>query len=155
MSIKSAGILLYHVSNGQLRVFLVHPGGPFWSRKDRGAWSIPKGVYDDSEDPLDAAKREFREETGKAVEGMMIDLGEIKQPSRKLVRAWACEGHLDATKMVSNLFELEWPPRSGKIKQFPEVDKGEWFEIDVARQKILKGQADFIDRLLAKLDHKV
>lgn len=132
---------------------LVHPGGPYWKNKDGGAWSIPKGVYEEDENPLDAAKREFREETGYEVDGEFIDLGEIKQPSRKIVHAWAIEKDIDTSEIVSGTFSLEWPPNSGQIKEYPEVDKGQWFEFHEAKRKILRGQANFIDKLIEKLHY--
>jgi predicted NUDIX family NTP pyrophosphohydrolase len=145
----SAGILLYRRSSGALNVLLVHPGGPFWARRDEGAWSIPKGEYDrDSEDPLVAARREFSEELGSpAPEGEPIDLGEITQRSGKRVRAWALEGDLDASAIVSNTCEVQWPPRSGRMIEIPEVDRAEWFGRDAAREKINAGQVPLLDRL--------
>ena len=127
---------------------LAHPGGPFWAKRDEGAWSIPKGLLEENEDPLEGAKREFREETGHAVEGAFIDLGELKQPSRKIVHAWAIEGDLDTDAIESNTFALEWPRNSGHVSEYPEIDRAEWFEIGQARTKISKGQAGFIDRLV-------
>ncbi|MDV6343780.1 NUDIX domain-containing protein [Nitrosomonas sp. Is37] len=153
MSVHSAGIILYRFIESELQVMLVHPGGPFWAKKDDGAWSIPKGIYEKDEDPLAAAKREFREETGHEVDGMFIDLGEVKQPSRKIVHAWALKHDFDTSKIVSNLFSLEWPPHSGKIQQFPEVDRAQWFEVQEAREKILKGQRAFLERLIEQLDY--
>lgn len=153
MSVHSAGIMLYHFIESRLQVMLVHPGGPFWEKKDDGAWSIPKGICQQDEDPLVAAKREFREETGHEVDGAFIDLGEVKQPSRKIVHAWALAHDFDTSRIVSNLFSLEWPPRSGKIQQFPEIDRGQWFELPEARKKLLKGQRVFLERLMAQLDY--
>ena len=147
----SAGILLYRFIDKKLEVFLVHPGGPFWAKKDKAAWSIPKGEFDDSEDPLEAAKREFKEETGIQIKGPFLDLGQLHQPSRKIVHAWAMEGHCEPETLVSNEFEMEWPPKSGKYKKFPEVDRASWFTTDVAREKVHKGQVGFIDRLCEKL----
>ena len=141
---------MYRHSGNRVEVLLAHPGGPFWSKKDAGSWSIPKGEYADSEDPLAAAKREFREETGFAVIEPLIFLGEIKQPSGKIVCAWAFKGDCDPSKLVSNTFELEWPPKSGKMTAFPEVDRVAWFEIAEAKQRILKGQKDFITALEGK-----
>lgn len=129
----------------------MHPGGPYWRTKDLGAWSIPKGEHSEGEDPLEAARREFQEETGQAAEGTPIALGEVKQPGGKIVRAWAVEGDCDASRIRSNTFTMEWPPHSGKIAEFPEVDRGEWFPLDAARQKALKGQIGFLDRLVAKM----
>jgi predicted NUDIX family NTP pyrophosphohydrolase len=144
----SAGILLFRRRDGVLEVFLVHPGGPFWAKKDERAWSIPKGEFEPaSEDPLKCAKREFEEETGFAIEGELHELPPLKQPSGKIVYAWAVEGDLDPARLRSNVFSMEWPPRSGKTKEFPEVDKGEWFAIPDALRKILRGQAPFLAQL--------
>jgi predicted NUDIX family NTP pyrophosphohydrolase len=145
---RSAGILLFRNSSDGLQVLLVHPGGPFWAKKDAGSWSIPKGEYIEGEDPLGAARREFAEETGIAVDGAFLPLGEVKQPGGKLVAAWALEGDLDATAIRSNTFQLEWPPKSGRVREFPEVDAAAWLSIDAARSKLLKGQLDFLDRLI-------
>jgi predicted NUDIX family NTP pyrophosphohydrolase len=147
---RSAGLLLFR-NPTQLEVFLVHPGGPFWAKKDDGAWSIPKGEYSEHEDPLQAAKREFQEETGIAIDGNFLPLSDIKQPGGKIVTAWALEKDIDATRVESNTFSIEWPPKSGKTKQFPEVDRAAWFPISTARSKLLQGQLAFIDRLLLKL----
>ena len=148
----SAGILLYRGLGDALRLLLVHPGGPFWAKKDEGAWSIPKGEYDAGEDPLLVARREFEEELGRpAPDGKVTELGEIVQPSRKRVTAYAIEGDFDPSRLKSNVFELEWPPRSGRMQSFPEVDRAEWFTPDEARAKILPGQRPFIDRLLERL----
>jgi predicted NUDIX family NTP pyrophosphohydrolase len=136
---------------GIIEVLLVHPGGPFWQKKDLGAWSIPKGAYSAGEDPLSAAKREFEEETGFKAEGDFIALSDCRQRSGKIVKAWAVEGDLDTARISSNSFSLEWPPKSGKMREFPEVDRAEWFSIGVGREKILKGQADFLDQLAARL----
>jgi predicted NUDIX family NTP pyrophosphohydrolase len=152
MSKRSAGILLYRVADGAVEVLLVHPGGPFWARKDAGAWSIPKGEYADDEDPLAAALREFREETGTAVDAhAAISLGTVTQRGGKVVSAWAVEGDFEVTGLVSNLVELEWPRGSGAVRRFPEVDRAAWFPPDRAREKILAAQAEFVDRLLAAL----
>jgi len=148
MDVHSCGILLFRYIDGQLQVMLVHPGGPFWRKKDEGVWSIPKGLPEKNEVALEAAKREFREETGFDVDGEFIELGDIKQPNKKIVHVWALERDLDATKIKSNTFTLEWPPNSGNIKDFPEIDKGRWFSIDEAGKKILKGQLGFLDRLI-------
>ncbi|MBD1384540.1 NUDIX domain-containing protein [Mucilaginibacter rigui] len=144
---QSAGVLLYKLTDGLLHVFLVHPGGPFFRKKDDGAWSIPKGEFDDGEEPLAAAQREFEEEVGKPVNGNFIKLQPIKQKSGKVVHAWAVEGDIDHEQITSNQFEIEWPPKSGKMASFPEIDRAGWFTIDVARQKIIPGQVAFIDEL--------
>lgn len=152
MAAKSAGILTYRGRGAELEVLLVHPGGPLWARRDAGAWSIPKGEYEPSEDPLDAARREFAEELGVAApDGPMLELGEIKQKSGKVVRAWAVAGDLDADTITSNTFELEWPPRSGRKLQVPEVDRAEWFSLEQARERINPAQAELLDRLQAAL----
>ena len=148
---QSAGILLYRRVESELEVFLVHPGGPFWAKKDLGAWSIPKGEYAESEDPLAAALREFHEETGFAVEGDFVELGTIRQAGGKLVSAWAIEGDCDPAKLTSNPFEMQWPPRSGRIAQFPEVDRGAWFNLPEARERILASQKPILDRLAEKV----
>ena len=146
---RSAGILLHRISGGAPEVLLVHPGGPFWARRDAGAWSIPKGEYEDGDDPLAAALREFEEETGTALEaGELRDLGEVKQKGGKVVRAWAAEGDIDAGTVRSNTFTMEWPPRSGRTAEFPEVDRAGWFALDEAREKLNPAQAEFLDRLL-------
>ncbi len=146
---QAAGILLYRRHAGHLEVLLAHPGGPLWSRKDAGAWTIPKGQFTDNELPLDAAKREFEEEMGTAPAGEFQPLGTIKQPSGKIIHAWAAESDFDVSTVKSNLFELEWPPRSGRKSEFPEVDRAQWFSIEEARVKIIKGQSPFLERLLA------
>ena len=143
----SAGILLYRLRKGALEVFLVHPGGPYWRNKDVGAWSIPKGLLEEGDDELAAAKREFEEETGSRVDGEFIELTPLAQPSGKVVHAWAVEGDIDASSVRSNTFRMEWPPRSGKMQEFPEVDRGAWFTLDLAREKILNGQRGFLDQL--------
>jgi predicted NUDIX family NTP pyrophosphohydrolase len=137
---RSAGLLLYRVREGVLEVFLVHPGGPFWAKKDLGAWSIPKGEIDEGEDPLEAARREFEEETGFRPEGMFRELTPVRQRSGKIVHAWAVEGDCDATAIRSNTITIEWPPRSGRQLEIPEVDRAGWFSIPEAREKILDGQ---------------
>jgi predicted NUDIX family NTP pyrophosphohydrolase len=145
----SAGILLYRKNDGPLEVFLVHPGGPFWTNRDLGAWSIPKGEY---EDPRAAAQREFEEETGHPLpNGKLVPLSGIKQLSGKIVTAWAIEGDC-SLDISSNLFSLEWPPKSGKTEQFPEVDRAGWFEIADARAKLLPGQHGFLDRLAIAIE---
>jgi predicted NUDIX family NTP pyrophosphohydrolase len=143
----SAGILLYRRRAELLEVFLVHPGGPFWLRMDDGAWSVPKGEYREGEDPLQAARREFREETGFPAEGPVIALPEVVQPSGKRVSVWALEGDLDPDQLRSNLFELEWPPHSGQRQGFPEVDRGAWFSLTAARHKLLPAQVALLDAL--------
>jgi predicted NUDIX family NTP pyrophosphohydrolase len=134
-----------------LEMLLVHPGGPLWARKDLGSWSIPKGEYAGAEDPLVAAVREFEEEMGMPARGEFQPLGELVQPSRKIVKAWAVEGDFDPAKLKSNTFELEWPPRSGRKTTFPEIDRVEWFSPEQAREKILPGQREFIARLMQAL----
>jgi predicted NUDIX family NTP pyrophosphohydrolase len=143
----SAGLLLYRWRPGGLKVLLVHPGGPFWAGKDEGAWSIPKGEFNPPEDPLAAAYREFNEETGCPAAGGVIPLTSLKQPSGKVIQAWALEGDCDAEAIRSNTFTLEWPPRSGRLQEFPEVDRAAWFPLEVARKKIFKGQAGFLEEL--------
>jgi predicted NUDIX family NTP pyrophosphohydrolase len=152
----SAGILLYRRAgsagrrrDGQLEVLLVHPGGPFWARRDAGAWSIPKGEYGRGDDALGAARREFAEELGSpAPDAEPLDLGEVRQKSGKLVHAWAVEGDIDASTTHSNTFTLEWPLRSGRAREYPEVDRAEWFTLEAAREKINQAQAAFLDRLM-------
>jgi predicted NUDIX family NTP pyrophosphohydrolase len=144
---RSAGILLFR--RDPLEVLLVHPGGPFFAKKDAGVWSIPKGEYDASEDPLACARREFAEELGSPLPpGDAVELGEIKQRGGKVVTAFAVEGDVDATAAESNTFEMEWPPRSGRTASFPEIDRAEWFDVDTAREKLVPAQAAFVDRLL-------
>lgn len=154
MVVKSAGILLYRVSGeGGLEVLLAHPGGPFWARKDAGAWSIPKGEYEPSGDALTAARREFREEIGLDLPaGDPVPLGERRQPSGKWVTAWALRGDLDITRATSNTFEIEWPRGSGTLREFPEVDRVEWMSVELARGKLLKGQVPFLDALVELVD---
>jgi predicted NUDIX family NTP pyrophosphohydrolase len=147
MSKKSAGLLMYRETQGQIEVFLVHPGGPFWANKDEGAWSIPKGEFSEDEEPLEAAKREFREETGFVAKGEFQPLAPLKQPSGKMVYIWAVKGDVDARALKSNTFSLEWPRGSGKVAEFPEVDRAAWFTIGIARRKLLKGQIAFLDQL--------
>jgi predicted NUDIX family NTP pyrophosphohydrolase len=149
---QSAGILLHRGRGPGLEVLLVHPGGPAWSKRDLGAWSIPKGEYNDGEDPLAAARREFEEELGTAPPpGDAEDLGEIRQRSGKRVHGWALAGDLDVSTVVSNTVEFEWPPRSGRVVEIPEVDRAEWFGLEVAREKINVGQAPLLDRLVEAL----
>jgi predicted NUDIX family NTP pyrophosphohydrolase len=144
---KSAGLLMYRRRRGVLEVFLVHPGGPFWQKKDAGSWSIPKGEYMPGEDPLDVAKRELQEETSFKASGEFIPLTPRRQPSGKIISAWAFEGDCDASAIRSNTFLMEWPPRSGRQQEFPEVDRAGWFSISAAREKIIKGQSGFLDEL--------
>jgi predicted NUDIX family NTP pyrophosphohydrolase len=148
----SAGILLYRKAGSGLELLLVHPGGPLWSRKDEGAWSIPKGEYAAGEDPLSAAKREFAEELGDVPpEGPYLDLGSIAQPGHKMLAVFATEGDFDPESLRSNLFEMEWPPKSGRMQSFPEVDRAEWFALHEVRDKILTRQQPFIDQLCSHL----
>jgi predicted NUDIX family NTP pyrophosphohydrolase len=155
MSKHSAGILLFQIHDRELRVLLVHPGGPFWRNKDAGAWSIPKGEYTGDEDARSAAWREFEEETGmRPSAAAAIDLGEIRQKGGKSVIAWAVEGDFDPTDLRSNLFEMPWPPRSGRTEWFPEVDRARWCDPDTAREKIIPAQAEFLDRLAACLHQR-
>ena len=141
---RSAGVLLRRADG---HVLLVHPGGPFWARKDAGAWSIPKGEHDDGEDPEACARREFAEELGVPAPPGLVDLGTVRQKNRKEVRAFYGEGDLDATTAVSNTFTMEWPPRSGRQQEFPEIDRAQWFPVDEAREKLNPAQAEFLDRL--------
>jgi predicted NUDIX family NTP pyrophosphohydrolase len=138
---------MYRRRHGVLEIFLVHPGGPFWQKKDAGSWSIPKGEYTTDEDPLEVAKREFQEETGFKASGEFVPLTSRKQPSGKTITAWAFEGDCDASTIKSNTFSMEWPPHSGKREEFPEVDRAGWFSIPVAKEKIIKGQSSFLDEL--------
>jgi predicted NUDIX family NTP pyrophosphohydrolase len=147
----SAGVLLYRIRDGTLEVLLVHPGGPFWAGKDAGAWSIPKGELEEGDDALTTARREFEEETGMPLTGELVPLTPLKQPSGKLVHAWAAAGDMDASSITSNKFLMEWPPRSGKQQEFPEIDRGEWFTIAAAKEKILAGQRGFIEELQQRL----
>jgi len=150
---RSAGVLLFRRIGREIEVLLAHPGGPFWKNKDDGAWSIPKGEYGDEEDPLAAAKREFAEETGLTPSGDFVPLGEVRQPGGKFVSAWAVEGDFDTANLRSNTFSMPWPPGSGKLQEFPEIDRAEWFALDIARRKILKGQAGLLEHLVKqKLD---
>jgi predicted NUDIX family NTP pyrophosphohydrolase len=152
MTKLSAGILLHRGSPPALELLLVHPGGPFWAKKDLGAWSIPKGEYATGEDPLTVARREFEEELGSPPpQGDFVDLGELKQPSRKIITVFALRGDFDPATLQSNRFDLEWPPRSGRLQSFPEVDRAQWFALAEARRKIQPGQEPFIDRLLGQL----
>ena len=144
---RSAGILMYKYGEQELLVLLVHPGGPYWAKKDLGSWSIPKGEYDEGEDPLAAAVREFQEETGGQVEGPFRSLGQITQSNRKTVSAWAVEGNFDPKMLKSNLCEIEWPPKSGRKQLIPEADRADWFSLQEARLKLLSAQGPFLERL--------
>lgn len=147
----SAGVLLYRQRAGAVEVFLVHPGGPFWARKDVGAWTIPKGEIEPGEEPLDAARREFSEETGSVVAGPFVPLGSVRMRSGKVVLAWAAQGDIDPAAIRSNVFSMEWPPHSGRQQQFPEADRAEWFSLIEARRRILSAQAPLLDGLAALL----
>jgi predicted NUDIX family NTP pyrophosphohydrolase len=148
----SAGLLLYRTSDGELEVLIGHPGGPFWARKDDGAWSIPKGEYAEGEEPWQVAQREFEEEIGvPAPAGQRAELGTIKQPSGKVLTVFAVAGTLDIADAHSNTFEMEWPKGSGRVRNFPEIDRVGWFRVERARAKLLKGQRPFLDRLLEHL----
>ncbi len=147
MQKRSAGLLMYRTHNRQLEVFLVHPGGPFWVKKDLGAWTIPKGGYKEDEPALDAARREFKEETGFTAHGDFVELGAVQQAGGKLVSAWGFAGDCNPAELTSNSCKVEWPPRSGRMIQIPEVDRGAWFSLAEARERILKTQAPFLDRL--------
>ncbi len=151
MSVHSSGILLYRFFQGRLQVMLVHPGGPFYAKKDDGAWSIPKGIIEAGENPFDAARRELREETGVDSDGEFIALGQARQSDRKTLHAWAVCQDVDTSSIESNTFTMEWPPKSGNIREFPEIDKGRWFDIHEARVKLRKEQLIFLDRLMEKL----
>ena len=152
MSKESAGLLLYRERNGGPEVLLVHPGGPFWQRRDDGAWSIAKGEIGPNESPVDVARREFREELGaEPPDGDWLPLGTVRQAGGKVVHAWAAAGEFDPSRITSMAFELEWPPRSGRTQSFPEVDRAAWFRLDEARRKILPAQKTFIDRLESTL----
>ena len=152
---QAAGVLLYRIAaGGRVEVLLAHPGGPIWARKDLGAWTLPKGQFGDDEAPLAAARREFEEEMGSPpAADQFLELGAIKQPGGKTVHAFAASGEFDTTTVKSNLFSMEWPPRSGRTAEFPEVDRAGWFSIEDARRKILKGQEPFLERLLALVEH--
>jgi predicted NUDIX family NTP pyrophosphohydrolase len=152
MASRSAGILLYRIRGGVVEVLLVHPGGPLWANRDLGAWSIPKGEYEHGEDPLARARREFLEETGQEppLDGL-LELGTVRQRGGKVVTAWGAAGDLDPAAITSNTFTLEWPPRSGNRREFPEVDRAGWFDADTAREKLVGAQAELVDRLLAKV----
>ena len=148
MALESAGLLMYRRKDRVIEVFLVHPGGPFFAGKDLGAWSIPKGIIHENEDALEAAKREFQEETGFHAEGRFIPLSAVKLKSGKVVRAWAVEGDHDPAEIKSNLFSMEWPPHSCKQREFPEVDRAAWFDVEEAKIKINEGQRDLLEELL-------
>ena len=148
---RSAGILLFRRRRGAIEVLLAHPGGPFWAKKDEGAWSIPKGVYEPGEDGLSAARREFAEETGAQTEGEAVALGAFRQSSAKTVDVWAIEGEFDPAHLRSNTFTLEWPPRSGRRREVPEIDRVQWFALDEASRKMLKGQRPILQALLRGL----
>lgn len=148
---KSAGLLLFRKINNYTEVFLIHPGGPFWKGKDNGAWSIPKGEFNEDEESLAAAKREFREETGQTIDGKFIELKTIQQKGGKLIHAWAVEGNIDAENIVSNLFKIEWPYKSGRLQSYPEADKADWFSVEEAKKKINLAQTALIDDLMERL----
>jgi len=148
---KSAGLLMYRRSKGEPEVFLIHPGGPYWAKKNKGAWAIPKGEFKDSEEPLAAAKREFYEETGFRIYGEFLELGVVMQASGKIVYAWACEGDCDPAELVSNTCLIEWPPRSGRVVVVPEADQGRWFGIAEAREYMRRDQRPFLERLVVGL----
>ncbi len=152
MSVKSAGILLFRFRRQTLQVLLAHPGGPYFEKRDEGVWSIPKGLCEGSESLLQTARREFQEETGFAVSGNFIELGKSRMKSGKIVHAWALEYDVDATKMISNTFQMEWPRHSGQIREYPEMDRAAWFDLAQARCKIVDGQLAFIDRLVRQID---
>ena len=151
---RSAGLLVYQIEADAVRVLLVHPGGPFWRNKDEGAWTIPKGEIGDGEDALTAARREFREETGQDVAGDFVALTAIRQAGGKIVEAWAVLAAIDAANIVSNEFEMEWPPRSGRTQSFPEIDRAQWFTLAEARVRINKGQAALLDELELRVRDK-
>jgi predicted NUDIX family NTP pyrophosphohydrolase len=148
---RSAGLMMFRKLNEELEVFLVHPGGPLWAKKDKGAWTIPKGEFDEDENPLVAARREFEEETGFDAMGEFLDLGSIRQKSGKVVTAWAFQGDCDPAKLTSNTCEVEWPPRSGRRLEIPEVDQGRWFSLDEAREYIREEQEKLLDNLCTVL----
>ena len=151
MGKSSAGLLLYRIHEAAIEVLLVHPGGPYWKNKDEGAWSIPKGEFLPGEAPIVAARREFFEETGVAIKGQLYALKPLRQAGGKIVHAWAVEGDLDPATIVSNTFEIEWPPRSGRLQSFPEIDRGAWFTLPAAARKILRGQVPLLEELAQML----
>jgi predicted NUDIX family NTP pyrophosphohydrolase len=152
---QSAGILLHRERAGAIEVLIVHPGGPFWAKRNAGAWSIPKGEHADDEDPRDCARRELEEELGSAVTlGELVDLGSVRQKSGKVVRAWAAPGDFDPAQLRSNTFAMEWPPKSGREQTFPEVDRAAWVDVDDAREKLVPAQAAFVDRLVEHLNSR-
>jgi predicted NUDIX family NTP pyrophosphohydrolase len=153
MKKQSSGLLIYRQISAELEVLLVHPGGPFWAKKDKGAWGVPKGEYETGDDPLVAARREFEEEIGQpAPKAETIELGEMKRQDGKVIKVWAVEGHLDVSVIKSNNFTMEWPPKSGNMQDFPEVDAANWFKLSEAVTKLHKGQAVFIERLANQLN---
>jgi predicted NUDIX family NTP pyrophosphohydrolase len=151
MAKKSAGILLFQRVSSGLEVMLVHPGGPFWAKKDEGAWSIPKGEFEEGEEPLQTARREFEEETGRAIKGEFLPLAPVRQAGGKVVHAWAVESDFDISTLKSNTFSMEWPPRSGRHQEFPEADRACWFSLAEARRRILKGHEPLLGELERKL----
>jgi predicted NUDIX family NTP pyrophosphohydrolase len=151
---QSAGILMYRQRGGEPEVLLVHPGGPYWANKDEGAWSIPKGEHMAGEEPLGAAKREFEEETGTRPEGAFLSLGRFVQSKAKTVEVWAVEGDFDPSQLKSNHFSLEWPPKSGRVREYPEVDRAQWFGREAATRKILKGQQPILEALFGRLGER-
>ena len=151
MILHSAGILLYRFRQQNLEVFLAHPGGPYFEHKDDGVWSIPKGLREDGEDFLVTAKREFQEETGFSVDGQFVELGTVRLRSGKIVHAWALGGDVEEQNIVSNMFSMEWPKHSGQFQEYPEMDRGGWFDLDTARMKISAGQLELLDRLVEYL----
>lgn len=153
MKKQSAGILVYRRQGPDVEVLIGHPGGPFWAKRDKGAWSIPKGVYEEDEEPLVAARREFEEETGQPTpEGHLVELGAIEQKNNKTVEAWTVEGDIDVSKATSNTFQMEWPPKSGQMQNFPEIDRVEWFSLHEAAQKLNPDQVPLLERLAILLD---
>lgn len=154
MLVHSAGILPYRYVNGQLEVMISHPGGPFWEKKDTAAWSIPKGIVEENESVLEAAIREFHEETGIQIDTDLIELGTKKQSSQKIITIFATNKDIDTSKVVSNMFEMEWPPKSGIMKSFPENDRSQWFSIEIAKIKVFKGQIWFLDKLISELNYE-